>query len=109
MKAHLEFEIGVQIDAVLANRGPIVRQHIVPWFLPVVEDLVDNLGNVLCPVSAGFVVVRGLLLGDGEAGMVQEDGREEQKARSNVPENGHQRDRPEDDRDLECEAHRGKP
>lgn len=107
--AHLEFETGVQVDAVLANGGPIVRQHIVPWILPVVENLVDNLWNVLCPVSAGFVVVRGLLLRDGEAGMVQEDGREEQKARSDVPKNGHQRYRPEDHRNLECKAHRGNP
>jgi hypothetical protein len=58
-------------NATLPPLLPVRRQRLVPWLLPVVEDLVYDLGHDLLPhiVTAAVVRQLHLLLRDGDARM----------------------------------------
>ena len=98
------------VDARLAHLGPIRRQGVVSWLSPVVEDLVDDLGDVLRPGVAWIVRerFRCFELRQGYTGMLEEDVYEARQVGDEVDEECDGGEQPEDDRDPHRRAHRGR-
>jgi hypothetical protein len=88
INTYLELKARIQVLALLPHGGPFRRQLIIPRLAPVVENVVDDLGDGL---DLGVVGKRGGDLGlcEADAGMLEEDGLEEEEARNQVPETRH--------------------
>ena len=80
-------EIGVGVGAGFADLVPVGREGFVARVVPVVKDLVDDLGDVLLSgvVVVVLVEVEGFALGYGDAGVVEEYFLEDEDSTDRVP------------------------
>jgi hypothetical protein len=77
---YLELETLVQIHTALPHGNPIRRQRVIAGVLPIVEDLMHNLGDVLSSCVVGAIVgCLGVGLRNREAGVFEEDLPEEEQ------------------------------
>lgn len=94
-------EVGIPLDTRLSYALPVRWEGLIVRVVPVVKDLVDDLGDVLRPVGARpcpvVVEVVGLALGDGDARVGEEYPCESEHSRRYIPQAGEQEDRPDDD------------
>lgn len=104
--AHSKLEIRIQINALLAHGGPVRRQRVIARLVPVVEDLMDDLGDVLgALIGERRGCGRDLRLGQGDAGMLEEDGFKEEQSRYHASNKCRQDNCPDDDAYLERSTH----
>ncbi len=96
--SYLELPPGVSIDACLPRRLPVRRQGRVSRILPILKDLMQDLGHDGCPQvgRAGVVRVGDLALGDSDAS-VRSKKAEEVSEGENSREDVHGDNRQEDD------------